>query len=723
VVAKISPKKELEILRKANLEKQRKASLKSNEEKAAARERAAEVAKQRLKKSSHTTDTLTPQIINKSTNSKRFRIKARQRKEFEQKIIALFNVHKRLTPAKIADILDLSFERDSIDRALITSVLKALTSKDLIVNNGGQYVQPFRAQPNIEKDMVGVVEKGPNGTYFDPANPEHDKLPLTNCDVPNGTVVTARVNDASEMSATVMTEHGLFETAKGLCTLTALNKGIPIDFSDAVLQEVANAEVPSISGNRTDMRHIPFLTIDPDTAKDFDDAICVRKHGRNTRLMIAIADVAHYVKPGMEVYDEAIRRGNSTYLPGLTIPMLPESLSNNLCSLRPMQDRAAFVMTVDINSDGEIVDYSSALALIRSRARLTYDQVQQAIEGGTEDPKTLELYNKYISKAVEAYKILLAERENRGALDLNVKEQRMDITAENGFNLRLEQGNASHGLIEESMILANRAAIATLLDRGSNVVVRSHAGPNERLLSEKIPQLEKWGMVIDKDMTAEEMVHDIAKQAKGHKNGDKIRRTLIRVQSMAGYKAEPSRHFALALDNYGHFTSPIRRAADLIVHHLMQGGAQKYPEAFSKEKLEEDVKNWNETERRSEDAERECYQRLAARWVQGNMTERFNAKVIAIGDQEISVRVDYPSIVTDIVVQSTGPYKMGDQIEIQPAKANPVTGILEFKIASDKDSKSIARKKAEEENRLQQGRHPRMKSARTAPQVALVVRG
>jgi len=219
------------------------------------------------------------------------------------------------------------------------------------------------------------------------------------------------------------------------------------------------------------------------------------------------------------------------------------------------------------------------------------------------------------------------------------------------------------------------------------------------------------------------MVHDIARQAKGHKNGDKIRRTLIRVQSMAGYKAEPSRHFALALDNYGHFTSPIRRASDLIVHHLLQNGERKYPSAFAQEKLEEHARHFNETERRSEEAERECHKRLAARWVQGNMSERFNATVIGIGEEEISLRVDYPSIITDIPVPSTKGYAIGDTIEIQPSKANDITGIVEFKIASSKEQESVAREKVAEENKRQRTQWPRTKQQRNAPQAPVMARG
>ena len=702
--------------RKEERKRERKKSLEIK------RGRASKISKQSASKPKRKTAfTPKPQSARKASLTPQKPLKPKVVADLEKKIIDLFNVHTRLKPVQIAEILDLDFDRDSKDRLAITKILKHLTDTGLIVNNGGQFVQPYRAKPDEDKDIVGVVEKRPSGSIVRPANPDLKIMKLEVCDVADGTIVTVRPKGQDTDMAKIISDHGAFDEAEGLCKLTALDAGIPIEFSTEVLAEVANATVPSIGPDRKDMRNIPFITIDPDTAKDFDDAICVRKHGKNTRVMVAIADVGHYVSPGMHTYDEAMERGNSTYLPGLTIPMLPESLSNGLCSLQPNKDRAAYVMTIDIDPNGHMLKYDSTLALIRSRARLTYEQAQEAIEEKSIDPEVMELHNKYISKALAAYRLLLAEREERGALDLNVKEQRMDVTQHSGFHLKLENGNESHGLIEESMILANRAAIATLVDRKMNVVVRAHGGPNDKLLREKIPEFEKLGMIVDQDMSAEEMVHDIAKQAKGHKNGDKIRRTLIRVQSVAGYKAKESHHFALALDNYGHFTSPIRRAADLVVHHLLQGGQTKHPDNFSQEKLEALTEHWNKTEKRSENAERSVQGRLAAKWVQGNMKEKFNAQVVGIGDHEISVRVDYPSIVTDIAVPDTSKYRIRDSVEIQPVQANAVTGIIDFNIAKRCGAVG-AQQEAEIENRRQKSRHPRTKANRAEYHAPIVAR-
>jgi ribonuclease R len=596
-------------------------------------------------------------------------------------IVHLFDIHKRLTPKNIARHLELNFERGSQDRKDLTDILKKLTRSSMLVNNGGNYVQPFRAKPDASKHITGVVQKENGHNYVIPSDASIDKLPLETCHVPDGTIVTVSTHGEFNKVARIVSDHGEFDQASGISKVTALEAGIPIDFPEEVLREVSNLTVPVAGDGRKDMTHIPFLTIDPETAKDYDDAICVRKVSANKyKVMVAIADVAHYVKPGSATFDEAMDRGNSTYLPGYTIPMIPEELSNGLCSLKPNENRAAFVMTMEIDGQGNILKYDSTLAVIKSRARLTYEQVQEAIDEQSIDRNVISLREKYIKKAEDAYRILLTERHERGALDLNVKEQRIDITREGGYDFKLEQSNESHGLIEELMILANRAAFQTMTDRNTNIVVRSHGEPNEKLLREKLPYLEKLGMVIDEGMTAAEMVHDIAKQAKGHQNGEKIRQTLIRVQAMAVYQAKPAQHFALALNGYSHFTSPIRRGADLLVHHLMQGGQIKYRDTFAQEKLDEYVAQLNKTEKRSEEAERIANKRLSIQWVKGHLGEKFNAQVTSIHENEITVRVSHPGITTDISVSSTDRYAINQPIEIVPVKADPLTAVIDFKV-------------------------------------------
>lgn len=678
---KTHSKEELRARRRIQLERQLETQKKAEE-------------RRKRKKSTNTRicveGVLTAEVKAESMPSKTRRPKINKRNflDYQRQVIAIFGIHRRLSAEDIATHLELDFSRDSKDREKISEILQTLTKSGLLVNNGGNYVQPYRAQPDSEKLIVGVVKKGPDGAYVEPADAGLNRVLLGDaCNVPTDTIVTVRPTDDFNSRAKIISEHGSFETAEGIAKLVALAAGIPIEFPDDVLKEALNLSVPPVSDTRKDMRHIPFITIDPKTAKDFDDAICVRRISPKKRQVhVAIADVAHYIKPGSRLWEESLKRGNSTYLPGLTIPMTPEAISNELCSLKPNVDRAAFVMTLEIDNKGKILKYESHLALIKSKARLTYEQVQEAIEGKSQDKDVVKLYNRYISKALDAYKVLLNEREERGALDLNVKEQRIDVTRDNGLDITLERSNESHGLIEELMILANRGAYRSLLDQGGLMITRAHGEPNEKLLREKIPELEKWGMVIDPDMSAAEMVHDIAAQAKGHENEDRIKRTLIRVQAMAGYKAESAPHFALALQGYTHFTSPIRRGADLIAHHLLQGGQQRYPEHFTQENLVRWVEHLNMTERRSEEAERECNKRFAAKWVAGQMGQKFNARVIAIGEHEMSVRVSSPSITTDIALrEGMKPFAVGEDIQIVPTKADAITGIIEFKLAGKGD--------------------------------------
>lgn len=618
-------------------------------------------------------------------------------KQILDNILEVFVESKQYTPKQIADQIGLDFTKGSEDRTALSDALTKLTSTSLLVEKNGKFIRPVDHTKHHNDLIVGVVNKKGAHSVFVPADATIDSMSLESCNVPDGHIVSVRPTNEFNNVARIVVDHGSLDQTAGINKMVFLSKGMPIEFSQEAMTEVMNMTVPPISAKHKDLTRIPFITIDPVTAKDFDDAICVRKKGRNLTVQVAVADVDHYVRPGMAVYDEALLRGNSTYTEGYTNPMIPTPLSDGLCSLQPDELRAAVVLTIEIDPHGKIVKKDVERGLIRSRARLTYEQVQEAIDNDDstldkskikegiktkEDKFVQSIYNKYIKKDTRAaYKILRAEREARGALDLNVYEQRNDIS-EKGVVIAVEKGNEAHAIIEELMILANRAAIELLDEANSNYISRVHGEPNEEALNEKAPYLEKLGMQINTDLPVTERVRDIVQQAKGHKNEDKIKRIMIRIQARAAYKEGSGNHYGLALSRYGHFTSPIRRFADLIGHHQLHFRGKPEQEGFSKEEMEKIAAHISKTERLSQEIEIECSKRFAAKWVAGHLGENFNARVISKDENEITVQVSHPNIKTVMNVADGESYGVGDEISITPTAANVITGIIEFKRAS-----------------------------------------
>ncbi|PCI01030.1 MAG: hypothetical protein COB76_02255 [Alphaproteobacteria bacterium] len=610
----------------------------------------------------------------------------RANKKFQELLTSILSLcvdSKQYSASDIASGLGLNFERGGEERKLVSAALTDLVGSALLTKSNGKFIRPHDKEIDPEKVIVGVVEKKNGDVFVRPANADLPLIPLHACDAPDGHIVSVRPTDAFNSAADVVFDHGALDDEVGLCKLTALSAGIPIEFPQEVLEEVKNLTVPEPSATRKDFRHVPFITIDPVTAKDFDDAICVRKKGKNWVLMSAIADVDHYVKPGSALHAEALRRGKPIYFYALVIAMFPELLSNGICSLKPNEDRAAVIFTTEIDSKGSVVRHKIERGLIHSRARLHYDEVQDAIESKCDVAKEImSLHNRYIKKPRAAYDILRAEKEKRGALNLNVAEQRADFSDDTGLTFSLEKGNESHGIIEELMIRANRTGTEILDDLGAPVLARVHGEPNEKRFNDNVDYLEKFGIKVDQDLSIGDRVRDVVAQAENNKNRDAICRLMIRVQARAKYQVGVGQHFGLALEKYGHFTSPIRRFADLINHRLLlSNGAEKHP-FYAPDNLEKVAEHLNMTEQRGEDAERDLAQKIAAKFVENNMSEEFNGVVVAKDEISISVKISHPRIVTTIEVESPSKYKVQDSISILPKRANMITGIIEFKLAS-----------------------------------------
>ena len=362
-------------------------------------------------------------------------------------------------------------------------------------------------------------------------------------------------------------------------SLIAINAhGIPHVFPPAVLKEADAARPPSANG-REDWRKVPFITIDPADAKDHDDAVHAEpdidpSNKGGYVVSVAIADVAGYVRPGSALDHEARVRGNSVYFPDRVVPMLPERISNDLCSLRPAEDRAALTVRMVVGVDGRKRSHTFHRVLIRSAAKLSYQQAQRAIDGWPDDVSG-PMLGTALEPLYAAYRAVKRARDERAPLDLDIPERKIVLTAHNTVDrVMTPERLDSHRLIEEFMILANVAAAETLEKGHVPLIYRVHDEPD----MERVNALREFLKTLDISLPkagalhAEQFNH-ILQRVKGHEAEKLVNEVVLRTQAQAEYAAENYGHFGLNLRRYAHFTSPIRRYADLIVHRgLIRAG-------------------------------------------------------------------------------------------------------------------------------------------------------
>jgi ribonuclease R len=358
--------------------------------------------------------------------------------------------------------------------------------------------------------------------------------------------------------------------------------GIPVEWPEAVLAEVSRygESVPeSARQGRWDLRETPLVTIDGITARDFDDAVYCERRGNNWRLLVAIADVSWYVRPGTALDHEARRRGNSVYFPDRAVPMLPEALSNGLCSLNPEVDRLCLVCDIAINAEGRIIRSRFAEAVIRSHARLTYDTVAAIV--ADRDPRLRAEYAAlvpHLDRLHALYQVLRATREQRGALDFDTQETVIEYGADRKIERILPtERNDAHRLIEECMIAANVAAARFLQRQKMPGLYRIHEGPSEDRLNKLRAFLGELGLGLGGGEKPSPLDYTrLLEQVRDRPDAHLIQTVMLRSLAQAIYASGNVGHFGLALDAYAHFTSPIRRYPDLQVHrairHALNGG-------------------------------------------------------------------------------------------------------------------------------------------------------
>lgn len=428
------------------------------------------------------------------------------------------------------------------------------------------------------------------------------------------------------------------------------NHNIPAEFPEAVraqCETIPDALRDSDYEGRLDLRHLPFVTIDGITARDFDDAVYAEKRGENYRLYVAIADVAHYVQPDSPLDIEAYNRGTSVYFPDRVIPMLPEKLSNGLCSLNPDVDRLAMVCEMTLAADGNIKRSAFHDAVIHSHARLTYETVEEILfRDNTLLRESFAALKRPLDNLQAVYRILRAARLSRSVIDFHASEPEFIYDSEGKIEtIKARDRLESHRLIEECMIVANICAAKYIGRHKLPALYRVHDHPSAERLGKLIDFLGKRGIKWQGslDNATPEQFSALLAQCSNRPDFAQIEIMVLRSMSQAIYIPENRGHFGLALEHYVHFTSPIRRYPDLLVHrairHQLHGGSRDNYR-YSAESMVEKGKHCSMTERRADEATRDAMDFLKCEFMSHRIGETFTGRIANITNFGLFITLD-----------------------------------------------------------------------------------
>ncbi len=484
--------------------------------------------------------------------------------------------------------------------------------------------------------------------------------------------------------------------------------GIPDGFPAEAVEEAERAKGVTKRG-REDLRDVPLVTIDGEDARDFDDAVWAEPEGDGWRIVVAIADVAHYVKPGSALDREAWARGNSVYFPDRVVPMLPEALSNGWCSLRPAEPRGCLFVEMRFDKAGTKTGHRFGRGIMRSCARLTYEQVQRCHEEGT-DPEGVPAGQ--LGKLYGAFRALLAARERRGTLELDVPERRVLLDAQGKVAAVVPRARLdSHKLIEEFMVAANVCAAEELERLARPCMYRIHDRPSDEKLEGLRQFLSTLGVnlaprdrILPRDFTRVLLAVQDKPEAR------LVNEAVLRGQAQAAYSPDNIGHFGLALPRYAHFTSPIRRYADLLVHRaLIAGlGLGKGPSAGAltddeAARFPDTAEHITQTERRAAAAERDAVDRYLAAYMADRVGNMFDARIsgvtrfglfVTLDENGASGIVPLGSLPDDrwqldeaghrVTGRSTGlTFALAQPVEVQLVEATPRTGGMVFRLMQE----------------------------------------
>jgi ribonuclease R len=516
---------------------------------------------------------------------------------------------------------------------------------------------------------------------------------------------------SGQLRARVIARLGSMNEPRAISLIAIHEHGIPTEFPREVLEEAETAKPPRLQG-RTDLRAIPLVTIDPEDARDHDDAVWAgpdpdpaNKGGHIA--IVAIADVAYYVQTGSALDREARNRGNSAYFPDRVVPMLPEQLSADLCSLRENEDRPCVAVRLIFDAKGKKRRHEFLRAVMRSAARLTYAEAQRAFHGKP-DSDHRDIAVQTLAPLWNAYQTLAAARDHRAPLDLNLPDRRIVLgpdghVASIAFRERLE----SMRLIEEFMVQANVAAAETLEKARTPLIYRVHEKPSQEKLHAFADYLHSIGMSFAKGQVIKpQTFNQILVAAKGGLHEEALNDVVLRTQAQAIYDTQNVGHFGLNLQSYAHFTSPIRRYADLIVHRALIRALKFGDDGLTDAeigKLSQTAEHISMCERRAMAAERDSTDRYVAAFMEDRIGATFTGRITGVTRFGLFVRLKETGADGLVPIRTIGAeffkhderrhaligersgtaFALGDTVTVRLREAAPLTGGLRFELVDD----------------------------------------
>ncbi|MEO5559577.1 MAG: ribonuclease R [Dokdonella sp.] len=509
----------------------------------------------------------------------------------------------------------------------------------------------------------------------------------------------------------VLTVLGERLTPSLVVEMAIASHDLPHDWPDAALRAAADVE-PEVSAaeiqGRVDLRKTPLVTIDGEDAKDFDDAVFAEPNDNGFRLLVAIADVSHYVQPGSPIDTEAYNRSTSVYFPGFVVPMLPETLSNGICSLNPKVERLCMVCEMQVDHEGEVTRAKFYPAVMRSHARLTYNRVWQAIGEKDADARhELADVMPQLKNLHQLYKLLSKARQKRGAIDFESREVEFRLGA-NGEVMQLGSydRNDAHKLIEECMIAANVEAAKYLQKKHIPSPYRVHAPPPASKYEDLLEFLREFKLTMPPhDQVTPGDFSALLKKVRKRADSSLIESVLLRSQSLAVYQPEDPGHFGLGLEFYTHFTSPIRRYPDLLVHRAIRyalGGGKPTGYEYSPSTMASMCVHCSHNERRADEAERDVDERYKCAWMEKHVGSEFEGIVagvtsfglfVELTESKISGLVHITQLPNDyyhfdatrrlLTGERRGlKFRLGDAVRVQVLRASLEDRKIDFRLVS-----------------------------------------